>query len=354
MRLAWSESRRHRAVASVWQALGLALAGVTHAGAAQASSAIIVGTDADPARLPEVTVFDGVTLATLLDGSPYLSYTGGVRVAGGDVSADGHFDLVTATGAGTAPAVLAFDGRNGNYIDGLSPFPSFTGGVYVASGDIDRDGHADMIVGAGAGGSPIVTAYSGRDNSVLFNFFAYDPGMTAGVRVAAGDVNCDGHADIIVAPGPGAPPLVRVFDGVTGSKIYEFYAYAAASTYGVFVAAADFDGDGCADIVTGSDAGATPTVKVFSGTSHDQLQSFLAYASEFSGGVRVAAGDIDGDGKAEIVTVNGPGASAEVKVFTWPDLQVVRDFLPFSTFSGGAFVPVPSPGDVIFANSFNG
>jgi serralysin len=93
-------------------------------------------------------------------------------------------------------------------------------------------------------------------------------------------------------------------------------------------------------------------VAVFSGTNHASLGSFFAYAPVFTGGVRVAAGDIDGDGKPEIVTASGSGITTEVKVFAWPSLVAAHDFFPFGQFTGGAFVAAPLPTDVIFVDDF--
>jgi len=310
----------------------------------------------DNGMLSEAILYDGSNLSTLLDVHPYSSYTGGVRVASGDVKADGHPDLITTPGAASSPVVRELDGITGASLGDFYAFdPTFTDGVYVAVGDVNGDGYADIIVGAGAGGGPHVIVFSGLDHSVvLHNFYAYTPSFTGGVRVAAGDVNGDGHADIIVAPGPGASPDIKVFDGVTGSLIDEFFAYSASFTGGVFVAAADLNGDGHADIVTGADAGAVADVEVFKGPNHASLGGFLAYPAAFTGGVRVAAGDIYGDGKQEIVTATGPGAVVEIKAFAWPSLSVVRDIFPFSTFNGGAFVAVAPPNDVIFVDGFDG
>ena len=73
----------------------------------------------------------------------------------------------------------------------------------------------DLTTGAGPGGGPHVHVLRRRrPASELASFFAYDPAFTGGVSVAAGDVNGDGVADIITGAGPGGGPHVKVFDGV--------------------------------------------------------------------------------------------------------------------------------------------
>ena len=55
------------------------------------------------------------------------------------------------------------------------------------------------------------------------------------MRVGAEDINTDGKADVITAPGPGGGPQVCVYDGVTLARLQSFYAYAPSFTGGVFV-----------------------------------------------------------------------------------------------------------------------
>lgn len=85
--------------------------------------------------------------------------------------------------------------------------------------------------------------------------------LGGGVRVAAGDLDGDGRAEIITAPGFGGGPLVKVFDRRTGGLLLAYNAYDAGFVGGVDVAAGDVNGDGKMDVITG--AGVAPPVKVF-------------------------------------------------------------------------------------------
>jgi hypothetical protein len=159
------------------------------------------------------------------------------------------------------------------------------------------------------------------------------------VRVAGGDVTGDGLADVVTGAGPGGAPHVQVFDGADGSLRQSFFAYDTGFTGGVYVAAGDVTGDGKADIVTGAGAGGGPHVKVFDGATRAVQKSLLAFAAGFPGGVRVAADDLDSDGKADIVVGAGPGGGPHVRVLsgqTGADLRSTFAFDPTNT--GGIFV----------------
>ena len=310
---------------------------------------------------PHVRVFDGAMIGGRGGGStgsgvlrsffPYdTRFTGGVYVAAGDINGDGRDDIITGAGAGGGPHVQVFSGADGSVLRSFFAYDTrFTGGVRVAAGDINGDGLADIITGAGAGGGPHVRVFSGADVSVLASFFAYDTRFTGGVYVAAGDINGDGRADIITGAGTGAGPHVRVFNGAmiggrgggsTGSGVLRsFFPYDTRFTGGVYVAAGDINGDGRDDIITGAGAGGGPHVQVFSGADGSVLRSFFPYDTRFTGGVRVAAGDINRDGRADIITGAGAGGGPHVQVFSGTNNQVIRSFFPYDThFTGGVYV----------------
>src|SRR5207248_2258175 len=138
-----------------------------------------------------------------------------------------------------------------------------------------------IAVGADAGGGPRVTVLDRATGAVVRDFFAFDPSFHGGVRVALADLTGDGTPDVIAAAGPGGGPHVKVFDGATGAVVREFFAYGAGFTGGVFVAAADLNGDGTPDIITGAGPGGGPHVKVFDGKTGDVISQFFAYDAAF-------------------------------------------------------------------------
>jgi serralysin len=152
---------------------------------------------------------------------------------------------------------------------------------------VDGDGKADIITGAGPGGGSHVKVFSGATGAVLRAFFAYDATFTGGVTVAAGDLDGDHKADIVTGAGPGGGPLVRAFSGATGAVLASFSAYDPNFHGGVWVAAADLDGDGKADIVTGAGPGGGPHVRLWALPGPTQRRGLFAFDPAFAGGVFV-------------------------------------------------------------------
>ena len=305
-------------------------------GATSASSLLAIGPDVGLA--PEVKVFTatGVLRFDFFAYNP--AFTGGVRVAVGDVNGDGVPDIITGPGPGMAPEIKVFDGVTGQVLYDFYAFnPAFTGGIFVAAGDVNGDGSADIIVGAGAGGAPEVKVFGGGslNGEQLRDFFAFEPTFTGGVRVAAGDVNGDGYADIIVGRGPGGPPEVKVFSVWGNAVLFDFYAFDAGFIGGVYVAAGDVNGDGRADLIVG--AGLAPDVRVFNGATGAKMQDFFAFDPRFQGGARVAAVAVNGH--ADLVIGAGVNGAPEVRVLDALSLQVLDNFFAFDpALIGGVFV----------------
>ncbi len=305
-----------------------------------------VGADAGAPPLVKVLDAQGHVKFSFMAYDP--AFTGGVRVATGDVLGTGVDAIVTAPGPNSFPDIRVFDGATGQLMRDFSAYDSsFHGGVFVAVADVNRDGYADIITGAGAGGGPHVKVFSGKDGSLLRSFMAFDPAFTGGVQVAAGDLNGDGRADIVAAAGRGGLPVVAVYNGYDSSLMREFNAYDPSFTGGVYVAVGDVLGDGTPDVITGAGAGGGPHVKVFSGKDGSLQRSFMAYGLNFFGGVRVSTCAFTTGQPADILTAPGPGGGPDVRIYDGNTLQTANAAWPYDPTSiTGVFVNGPSTPDV--------
>jgi hypothetical protein len=253
----------------------------------------------------------------------------GIRVATGDVTGDGVVDVITAPAVGSGQ-VIVYDGQTAAEVARLQAFDAgFLGGLTVAAGDVDGDGHADIIVGTALGSSH-VKVFSGASGALINSFLAYD-GFIGGVTVAAGDVDGDGRADVITGTAT-ANSHVKVFSGATGAVMQSFLTFDGFSG-GVTVASGDVDHDGRADVVVGAATGSSH-VKVFSGASGAVTRSFLAFPGSALG-VNVAARDLNDDELVDLLATTG----TNVKGFDGGTAAEINHFLAFGAdFSGGTFV----------------
>jgi len=203
-------------------------------------------------------------------------------------------------------------------------------GANVSSGDVDGFRDSEILVGAGPGPAhdSRVRGFNQDGWAVRgLDFHAY--GTTAyGVDVAAGDLDGDGCDEIITGTGPGPSfgPQVRAWNHDGGGRVLamdgvNFFAYGSTG-YGVDICAGDIDGDRYDEIITGAGVGPSfgPHVRGWNvdGTASAAIPgiSFLAYPdSRF--GVRVACGDLDGDGIDEIITAPGPDPASPVRIRAW-------------------------------------
>ncbi len=283
---------------------------------------------------------------------PFPGNPGGVRAVTADITGDGVPDTIAVPGPGTGARLIAYNGNNGAIVQDIQPFEStFTGGMFVASGDFNGDGVADLVVSADVGGGPRVKVIDGATGATLADFMGIDDAsFRGGARVAVGDINGDGIADLVVAAGFGGGPRVAVFDGASVAAgnptrlAPDFFAFESTLRNGVFVAVGDIDGDGFGDIITGAGPGGGPRVLGFSGTSifggqPTIITDFFAGDQSQRGGVPVSALDVDSDGRVEIITGSAPGGVASVKFFNpQTGAQLNEFFAERGEFLGGVFV----------------
>src|SRR5437762_2898473 len=105
---------------------------------------------------------------------------GGLSIAIGNVVENGSDpangiparEYVLATGPGVEGHIRIYDPGTGGLLRDLDPFPGFTGGLNVATGDVNNDGYDEIIVAPASGGGPVVKVLN-ADGSVLKLFLAY-------------------------------------------------------------------------------------------------------------------------------------------------------------------------------------
>lgn len=227
--------------------------------------------------------------------------------------------VITANDDGSATACLQ--------VSHFTEFAMTTGATFGAA----AGGPAYVVATPASGGGPQVTIWNSEGEAQL-NFFAYASTLRIGIQSMAGDVDGDGVNEIIVAPGAGAGPQIRVFS-LTGDLESQFFAFGTHLRTGYNLAVADVDGDGVDDIIVTTMAGAGPQIRVFDG-SGNVIAQFFAYGTEFRGGVNLTTGDVDGDGVQEIITVPRENSAPHVRVFDYDGTEVASFFAYASTIRG--------------------
>ena len=266
---------------------------------------------------PGVSVYDAATGQEVDQFLAFpASFTGGVRVAVGDVTGGGVPDIIVAAGPGGGPQVEVFSGTDGALVASFFAFdPGFRDGISsVAAAALDGSGTADVVVGAGPGGGPVVAVFHGGDFSQAERFYAYDSSFRGGVDVAAGTFAGIGPA-IVTAPGPGGGPNVRLFSYGATAPVESFYAANPTDASGVAVTAADLTGSGSDQVIVGSLSG-RPVVQIYDPLTGSNLANFYAGPATSSGGVRLGAIRGAGGTPDELLVGNGDNDLVSVLGFT--------------------------------------
>ena len=208
-----------------------------------------------------------------------------------------------------------------NYQTDIGAFEDQTAAQYVAYG-------SDTVDTFGEYATVAVLTASTADVAAFTGFAPWGPGFTGGCRVTTGDINGDGIPDLIVGSGSGGITSVLVYDGASvlanpdsPTLIAAFFPFGPHFSGGCFVAVGSLEGGPGNEIIVGADSGGGPQVNIYSAaqiqanTFSSPALAFYAFAPNFTGGVRVAVGDVNGDGNGDLIAAAGPGGGPQVNIY---------------------------------------
>ncbi len=337
-----------------------------------------------PADMIEQTVFvahgNGEVVAVQVDGTkpavvgpptkPFEGFTGTVVTRLADLDGDGVLDEVNAVGSTSALGSLVratFRNADGTLqtVEVKAFEETFRGGVAVTTGDLDGDGKAEVVVSAARGGGGRVQIYSvSRDGfAKRADFFGIDDAkFRGGATTAIADLDADGRPELFVAAGQGGGPRVAAFAGKSlfsaavglapPKLMNDFFAFggadAARMRNGVSVAAADLNGDGRTDLIFGAGPGGARRVlgvdgpQLLAGTTTPLVNFFVADDATSRIGVKVAVRDINQDDRPDLVVQNGSELrfydGTKLAVPNGQEPGVLRDVTAFPQDIAGIFV----------------
>jgi hypothetical protein len=282
-------------------------------------SPAIFAVGAGPGGLPLVDVYDAATGAFKYQFQAFeTGFTGGTRVAVAH-AADGHDYIAVAAGPGGFLVRTFRAGPNGvTDVAQIEPFGLFTGGINVALGDLNGDGVPDVVCGADA---EVPITFSPQSLPTPVIGVPYSQTVTAGGGGGAGGLTLSVNFLAPLPPGLSA--------AVHGNALTISGTPTGPGTFNFTLNADD-----------GAAVNGEPVVNVWSLDGTTRLSpDIFAFEHGFHGGVRVAVGDVDGDGKLEIIAAAGPGGLPFVQIIDGQTFRLLRRFEVFGTgFQGGVTV----------------
>ena len=257
-------------------------------------------------------------------------------VALGDVNGDGTLDIITANQGSSNVSVLLGTGNGsfaGQAVDTLNAAQSYS----VALGDVNGDGKLDIVAGNRSGSNGSLLLGNGDGTFQASQVFSAGG---AQCFVALGDVNGDGKLDIVIARAGNDVALVIG----NGNGTFQGPQTVGSGTNPRSLSLADVNGDGRLDILTANFGSTANNASVLLGNGNGTFQG----AANFATGTNprsAVLGDVNGDGRLDIVAANYNSDNASVILGTGGSATFAT-FSPQQTFTTGNGAQSQALGDL--------
>jgi len=216
------------------------------------------------------------------DGSLLLAVDGTEVRGAGDTNGDGTIDFV---GLGSFKACV-FSGRDGTTLHTFKDWKTRFPLAVIGTGDLDGDGCADIAVGYPDEecnfGIGYVRVFSGKGGGVIRDLESPDA-LFGATLLAPGDLDGDGHGDLVVGAYDSMGSAwgnVLVYSGRTWKEIADFWNNTAEAGFGIALATlGDVDKDGVTDLAVGAckgSAGGNGFTFIYSGRTREVLRTIPA------------------------------------------------------------------------------
>ena len=234
-----------------------------------------------------------------------ISLVGGARApTAGDFNRDGRLDFATVTSDSNNTSIVLGSSSCVPSCDTFALRPATyaaTSPVAVATGDFDRNGWMDVVIGSSSSSQITIRSFSAAGTFSS----TFDVGRTQD-DVAVGDINGDGWPDIVFVNYLSHTLVVKLNNG-TGGFVAGVEEYTSGLNYPTDVTTADFGGDGRDEVAVTNEQGANKVVLFLASGPIPPSTGHLGYPQNLPAGttpLAIVAGDINGDAKPDMAVAN--------------------------------------------------